>query len=157
MIRWLIYLIVHVSIIVLRFPLAIIAVLFFSSPNKRYLMPTFHWLETIDNDLAGDSGWREAHLIGSDPLSTLNRIRWLWRNGGNAVNYGWLGCAEMPVISITPYRWQNAQGFWLYRRFIPLAFGRQLELFLGWALLGAQRGRCKFVCSIRLSKIKPAS
>lgn len=148
--RYCLYLIVHIVIVLLRYPLAPIAVVLFSSQDRRSLL-ALRWLMTIDNDLAGDSGWREEHLIGPDPLSTLNRIRWLWRNGGNAVAYGLLGCdAPVKIIRRGIYYWSDGFGHWLYRRKFHLAGRRWLELFFGWALLGPQQGRCKLVCSIRL-------
>ena len=149
MTRWLSLLLPHLLLSLLRYPLAVVAVVFFSTSDRRHLT-RLRWLETIDNDLAGDSGWREEHLFGSDPLSTLNRIRWLWRNGGNALNYTVLGVPfGAPTFQVDAYRWRRTDGAWLYRRFIPLGF-RHLELFFGWALLGPQQGRCKYVCSIRL-------
>ena len=156
--RWLLLLIPHFAPIVARYPMAIVAVLFFSTPDKRSLT-RMKWLLTIDNDLSGDSGFKNEHLIGTDPLSTLNRIRWLWRNGGNAINYGPLGvCESTSEESIKllqepgPFL-EREDGAWLYRRFLPFVFGRQLELFFGWALLGPQHGRCKYVCSIRFPKV----
>ncbi len=158
MVRWCFFLIVHGVITLARYPLAIVAVLGFSSTDRRHLT-RFTWLETIDNDLAGDSGWREEHLIGADPLSHINRIRWLWRNGGNALNYTVLGVADDPAwriaaLSVCPgaYALRRPDGAWLYRRFLPIG-NRALEVFFGWALLGPQAGRCKIVCSIRLRRL----
>lgn len=134
-----------------------IAVLFFSTHDRRNLT-AMRWLETIDNDLTGDSGWREEHLVGADPLSTINRIRWLWRNGGNALNYQLFGCADAlywrMTASLKPFM-KRPDGYWLYRRFFRLTNQVWLEVFMGWALLGPQQGRCKYVCTIRL-RSKPS-
>ena len=122
----------------------------FVTDDRRFLLQPFVWVETIDNDLAGDGGWQSEHLIGDDPLTWTNRIRWLWRNGANTLNYRVLGVPfGPPTFQVDAYRWWRTDGAWLYRRF--LLFGsRHLELFFGWALLGPQQGRCKYVCSIRL-------
>jgi len=152
--RWLLYLIAHASAVCARYPLAIVAVLCFSSADRRHLT-RLRWLETIDNDLGGDSGWREQHLAGADPLSRWNRIRWLWRNGGNAMNYTTLGVPDDPAwraavlaAAPVPAYLTRPDGSWLYRSFTRLG-RRRLECFLGWALLGPQAGRCKLVFSIR--------
>lgn len=151
MIRWLLYLIPHLLAIIVRYPLAPIAVLFFSSRDRKYLK-FFKWLETIDNDLSGDKGWKKEHLSGSDPLSNWNRIRWLWRNGGNSVNYGYLGCGFQLYETQKTY-WKRADGYWILRKFWKITSTRQLEIFIGWALYGPQLNRCKFVCTIRFPSI----
>jgi hypothetical protein len=151
---WLLSLLFQVLVVIARYPLAIIAVLFFSSKDKLTLT-RWTWLECIDNLLIGDSGWREVHLWGTDPYAWYNRVRWLWRNGGNRVCYTVLGVPDDPV-------WRMSQasklgfhvrkdGAWCFRVFIPLLVTRRyLELFFGWALFGPNGGRCKFVFTIRL-------
>lgn len=154
MIRWLVYLLPHFVAVIVRYPLAPLAVVFFSSNDKRHLT-FFKWIETIDNDLSGDAGWRYEHISG-DPLSTWNRIKWLWRNGGNALNYGLLGCDFHPYdLSKTDNNkfYQRTDGYWIFRKFLRVTSTRYLELFIGWALYGPQLGRCKFVCTIRLPSI----
>lgn len=153
MIRWLCYLPLNLLMGLAVIPLAPIAVAFFSTEDKRHLT-RFKWLETIDNDLTGDGGWKEEHLIGANPLSWLNRTRWLWRNGGHTANYTLLGCSDVGCFQVRPYYWKNKDGRWLYRRRFPLVGKWSLELFLGWNILGGQNGRCKYVCSIR-GKTKP--
>ncbi len=121
----------------------------FVTEDRRFLRSPFRWLETIDNDLSGDSGWKEEHLIGSDPLSYLNRTRWLIRNGGNKISYGWLGCAELPYRQ-NGYFYEDMNGYWLLRKPIWVTKTRFLDLFIGWNLPGAKFGRCKFTSSCRL-------
>lgn len=153
MIRWLVYLIPHFLAVIARYPLAPLAVIFFSTDDKRHLT-FFKWLETIDNDLSGDEGWRAEHITG-DPLSTWNRIGWLWRNGGNALNYGLLGCDYISFIN--PFNrayFKRFDGYWVYRNFWQISSTRNLEVFLGWALYGPQLGRCKIVFTIRFPTIK---
>lgn len=153
--QWLVFLPLNLLLGVFSFILAPFAVLLFSSPDKLHLV-RFKWLETIDNDLTGDAGWKAEHLLGADPLSAINRIRWLWRNGGNTVNYKVLGVMADPdwigQQDRSLYFWRRPDGYWLYRRFFPLAGAYKLELFFGWALLGPQLGLCKFVCQIRIKK-----
>lgn len=154
--RWLVYLLAHITLILLRYPLAIIAVKFFSTPDKLHLT-RFRWLETVDNDLRGDHGWQTEHMpVKGDPLNDRNRIGWLWRNGGNSVNYNLLGCPDDPAWRAatdpnTGWYWCRPDGYWLYRRFTPFA-GRRLERFFGWSLFGPQQGRCKFVFTVRWKK-----
>lgn len=152
MIRWLRYLIIHMLAVIVRYPLSPIAVIWYSTEDKLHLT-RFNWLETIDNDLSGDKGWKAEHLAGSDVLSNWNRIRWLWRNGGNALNYGVLGCDFQPFISQQTY-WKRPDGYWIFRKFWQITGTRQLEIFIGWGLYGPQLERCKFVCTIRLPSIK---
>jgi hypothetical protein len=151
--KWLLLLPIHILIIITRYPLAPIAVLLCSSADRKQLTD-WRWLETIDNDLAGDTGWRNEHIKpGSDPLSFWNRVRWLWRNGGNSANYNLLGCAYDP--NLPPLNTAGGvclsrrDGYWLLRKFIPL-FGKYLELFWGWGLYGPVNGRCKFTFTTRI-------
>ncbi|WP_445372713.1 DUF7338 family protein [Methylomonas sp. HW2-6] len=160
--QWLLYLPLHLLVAVARYPLAPIAVASFTTNDKRFLLFPFTWLETIDNDLSGDDGWRTEHIRpGSDPLSLWNRIRWLWRNGGNRVNYMVLGCPDDPNFRAD---WSNMQdreafwirddGYWMIRGHIPI--GRKyLYLFVGWSLFGPLCARCKFTCTIRIKANKP--
>lgn len=165
--QWLVYLPIHLLVILARYPLAPIAVVSFTTNDKRHLLFPFTWLGTIDNDLSGDDGWRTEHIKpGSDPLSTWNRIRWLWRNGGNGFNYMTLGCPDdigfrrkyQTLLTKMP-SWVRQDGYWLWRSYHPV-FGRQLELFLGWSLFGPKvaenKIRCKYVCTIRLKSERPA-
>ena len=46
----------HVLIWLLKWPLGIVAVLFFSSKDKLTIT-ALKWLMTDDNDMRGDSGW----------------------------------------------------------------------------------------------------
>lgn len=161
MLQWLTYLPLHLLVTIARYPLAPIAVVFFTTNDKRQLLFPFIWLETIDNDLSGDDGWRNEHIKpGSDPLSTWNRIKWLWRNGGNRFNYMVLGCRDdlefrRERANVNKQRdfWQRPDGYWLWRSYHPV-FGRYLELFLGWSLYGPKvsdnKIRCKFVATIRI-------
>ena len=131
------------AVVLLRYPAAIVAVLLFSSENKRNLT-RWKWLETIDNDLTGDNGWKSEHIGNSDPLKTWNRIRWLWRNGGNRFNYYVIGIADDDIPE-----WS----FWS-KTSIPLWGIRFLDLRFGWSPEGPKQGRRKYVFTIRV-KTKP--
>ncbi|MBK9497421.1 MAG: hypothetical protein IPO08_23445 [Xanthomonadales bacterium] len=154
--KWFVFLIASSAVVVSRYPASVIAVLFLSSDDKRSLT-RWKWLETIDNDLSGDSGWKEEHLIGSNPVSSINRVRWLWRNGGNRFNYMTVGvpATGVPPKFIASWEAPNPGSFilrrdaFMFRRFYQLG-AKSIEVFLGWALRGPQQGRCKLVCSIRL-------
>lgn len=162
LLQWLLYLPVHLLIVLARYPLAPMAVVFFTTNDKRQLLWPFAWLGTIDNDLGGDSGWRNEHIKpGSNPLSTWNRICWLWRNGGNAVNYYVLGCRcnsifELFNLAMQDQRWFwcRPDGYWMVRAYIP--WGKKyLNLFWGWSLFGEIDGRCKFTFTTRIKDSLP--
>ena len=121
----------------------------FVSTDRTHLQFPFQWLNTIDNDLGGDSGWREEHLIGTDPYSYINRTRWLIRNGGNKISYGLFGCREVPYKQ-NGYFYKNDDGYWLFRKPLWVTKTRFFDLFIGWNLPGAKFGRCKFTSSFRL-------
>lgn len=135
---WIYYLPAYLFIWLLKYPAAIIAILFFSSPD-RLALTRWHWLETIDNTLAGDYGWQTEHITG-DPLSNWNRINWLWRNGGNWFNYWEIGCAYKAVPRNDEY-WFSMKVFSI--------FGAQFELITGWNISGPQSMRCKYVITVR--------
>lgn len=149
--QWLAFFPVHLGVTLVRYPLAPIAVYFFSTKDKRYLT-FFRFLETLDNDLFGDISWQIKHLKGDNPFKFWNRVRWLWRNGGNAVNYLVLGCDYYDMRyqgfpSDCDFRgWYiRDDGYWLYRK---VWFGG-LEIFLGWNLYGEVHNKSKFVLTIR--------
>jgi len=151
--RWFCCLLVHIVAIVARYPLAPIAVIFFTTNDKRELIFPFRWLGTIDNDLSGDAGWRTEHITG-DPLSTWNRIKWLWRNGGNSLNFGLLGVEYDAWFSLKNCRKENQDGFikrgdgaWQYRARVSV-FGRVWTPYIGWGLFGPVNGRCKFTATV---------
>lgn len=121
----------------------------FLSPDRKHLKFPFAWLETLDNDLSGDYGWKTEHLWGSDPLSYLNRTRWLIRNGGNKISYNVFGCAELPYRQ-NGFFYENMDGYWLYRRPLWITKTSFIDLFIGWNLPGAKYGRAKFTSSFRL-------
>jgi len=128
------------AVILLRYPLAFVAVAF----QKDYQLRTpFMWLDTIDNSLLGDSGWRSEHLSGSDPTSYWNMVRWIWRNGGNRFNYFVIGVS---------FESRPAWAFWL-KMATPLVAGRFLDVRFGWTDYELQ-GRCKYVFTVRV-KTKP--
>lgn len=147
--QWLLLFPVNLVFSVLCVLVSPIAALFVTD-DRRFLLQPFTWLETIDNDLSGDDGWKEEHLIGKDPLSWLNRTRWLIRNGGNKVSYGAFGCADSYFVKESEYYWKNIFGYWLYRRPVWITKKRFIDVFIGWNLPGAKYGRAKFTSSFRL-------
>jgi len=151
--KWALLLVPYFVLMVARYPLAIIAVLFFSSEDKKALT-AMQWLGTIDQDLSGDSGWKEEHIIGENSLSALNRVRWLWRNGGNYFNYitigienntMWRECHEHTYGYHLYY-----DGHWLLYKKLPVAGKYFVQCIFGWALFGPQHGRVKYVCTVRI-------
>lgn len=128
-------------VILLRYPLAFVAV---ACAWQNNVTRPFLWLGTIDNDLLGDTGWRSEHLWGDDPSSYINKVRWLWRNGGNHFNYWTIG---VPDADAPPW------AFWSKTN-IPLFAGRFLDLRFGWSPEGPKDGRRKYVFTIRI-KTKP--
>jgi hypothetical protein len=112
-----------------RYPLAPIAVTFFSTSDKKRLRKPFEALMTDDNDLDGDESWNRKN---PDPMSLLNRIRWLWRNGFHHAAYTTFGC---PRPSDYP----------VHRTFTPL-WGKYLEMYLGWS---SNVPRGKYVLTMR--------
>jgi hypothetical protein len=157
--KWFLFLIAHAAVVVARYPLSPIAVIFFTTNDKRELLAPFHWLGTLDNDLSGDDGWKNEHITG-DPLSTWNRIKWLWRNGGNALNYTALGVPYDKwyaltnwIIQDTRNFWKRPDGAWQLRARVPV-FGRVWTPYIGWGLFGPVDQRCKFTCTIlRFNKV----
>lgn len=140
MIQYLLRFPLWLLVILIRYPLAFLAVLFQS--NKQLKFP-FRWLDTIDNNLDGDDGWKSEHLSGSNPSSYWNQVRWLWRNGGNRFNYYVIGVsfAERPSWAF----WSKTAIWITSTHFIDLRFG--------WTDYHLQ-GRCKYVFTVRI-KTKP--
>jgi hypothetical protein len=154
---WLVFLPIHLTTWVAKWPLAPIAVECCSTEDNKHLWVPFRWLETIDNDLGGDSGWKNEHIEpGSDPYSDWNRIKWLWRNGGNWTNYWILGVendqSDIGPTQILGYT-SRPDGAWLYRDYFELSETDRLEIFWGWNLWGEVEGRNKFVWTTRIKEV----
>lgn len=154
---WLLALPPHLAVTVLKYPLAPIAVECCSVDDGKHLWLPFRWLETIDNDLGGDSGWKNEHIEpGSDPYSDWNRIMWLWRNGGNWFNYNVIGIdndqSNLPVQA--PGFTVRDDGFWLWRDYYEISDETKMEIFWGWGLYGNVEGRNKFTFTTRFKNIK---
>lgn len=153
MILWVACLPVHLTVAIAKFPLAPVAVYGFSTEDKKHLETPFQWLETTDNDLGGDYGWQHEHIEpGSDPYSDWNRVGWLWRNGGHAVNYGLLGIDAEPVPDFSRGLNVRDDGFWLYRNGFPISDTKSLEVFWGWHIYGIVDGRNKYVFTTRIKQ-----
>lgn len=144
-----------------------IVVPLFSTPDKLHLRPPFEWFDTIDNPLTGDEGWQSEHLWGSDPMSTINRIRWLLRNGGNRLSYTFFGCdADDPHPFYRPFipathlllvttifaAWRYYVGDMTSAAYMAAGTLAGLyalrwyrwDVMLGWNMAGQQHGRAKY-------------
>ena len=158
--RYLCYFPIMILVGLIKYPLALIAPMFarpqygaIDNNNGFAVEPRLPgWLRllgTDDNSLWGDAGHKAR--VG-DYKSYYGVVQWLWRNGFHNFNYSVLGCPalSMPERKPEEYFWKRPDGYWLYRRFIPITYGKKLELFLGWNLYGVVNGRCKYVFSVRL-------
>lgn len=110
-------------------------------------LPTWlSWFDTSDNSIYGDGGWRTEHCPYY--ATYFGMVRWLWRNGGHNFNYQVLGC-KTGALTTLGYLTTNQEGFWKYRRFIPVG-SKFLEIFLGWNLGGEPTDLNKVVCQFRI-------
>lgn len=159
-IQWLLYLPAHLIVVGSAMALAPVAIKYFSTDDKLYLKRPFKWMMTVDNTLAGDSGWQNEHMpVKGDPLADKNRIGWMRRNGGNRANYFWLGCASDDLFNskflFRQNEWTFARndGYWMLKGYVNLGL-RYLNIFWGWSLFGKQAGRCKVTYTVRFKKTK---
>lgn len=142
-IKWLVLLPLFLVKNVVVFILAAPVVIFFSTPDKLYLRSPFFWMNSRrPREMTGDDGWKREHLwYGTDPMHIINRIGWIFRNGGQELAYTFFGCS---VDDPHPF----------FRPRIPIPFtGYRLDIMLGWNMLGAVDGRAKFSFTIRGKKI----
>lgn len=154
---WAMFLPLHIGVTVIKYPMAPIAVYAFQADDGKHLDPAFVWLETIDNDLCGDSGWKNEHIEpGSDPCSDWNKTQWLWRNGGNWFNYHVIGTDNDPNIGpFEPGLNVREDGYWLYREYFNIPeTDKHLELFWGWGLYGNVHDLNKFTFTTRIQTNK---
>ena len=93
--KYLAFLPLHIAVVLLRYPLAPIAVYWSVAVFGQWKLVTpFKWLDTIDNDLRGDGGHHErCREAEREPEDFVSMVVWIWRNGGNWFNYYPLGCA----------------------------------------------------------------
>ena len=154
--QWLIYLPLHVITVLLRYPLAPIAIKYFSTPDKLHLT-FFKWLETTDATLQGDAGWLTHIEPGSDPLSDTNRRGWVKRNGAQSLTYRWFGVkfdkewadSIIPTSKGKIFFIRNDGAWLLFIDNKPL-FGRYFTLFMGWGIRSQLNGKSKISCTVRL-------
>lgn len=157
--EWYRKLVIHILVWLAKYPLAPIAVLLFSTPDGKQLRRPFLWLQTNDNDLGGDSGWKNEHIKpGSDPYSFWNKVKWLWRNGGHDFNYKVLGTPNDQWFYFDNYMiqdskefWVRPDGYWMFRGYRKWPFSKKrLFIFTGWSLFGPINKMCKITCTFRL-------
>ena len=150
--KWLALLLPHIILISNRYWVAWVAVRFFCTADGKSLQPWLSWLMTDDNDLGGDSGWRNEHIpAGSDPYSFANKLAWMRRNGFHHFNYAIIGIPTDKwwvlanyLMQDTKRFWQRPDGHWMLRgNFGPI------YLFIGWSLFGGINGRDKFTATIK--------
>lgn len=127
-----------------------------ASPDRRHLRAPWRWMETVDWDMAGDPPWRAHRLIGTAPLSWLNRTRWIWRNGAQAVAYGICGASAADPqreVDGSWYRLTLTDSAFYWRADWPVS-GRCIELRAGWKLNYQIEGRHKVALSFRIRKLE---
>lgn len=129
--------------------------------NGSRLPEKFAWMETHDNDLDGDEGWKTEHVVwlnvqSGDSLITAalkrwaKRTLWLWRNAAYRYKYDVLGAYlphwQTPAIS-GDIRTSDRPGhagslliicgvYWEYYAVIPYLSDRCVRLRFGWKLKG---------------------
>jgi len=156
-VTWLVVTPFHLATDILIYPLAPIAIECCSTDDRKHLEFPFEWMETIDNDLGGDSGWVNEHIEpGSDPYSDWNRTKWLWRNGGHGLTYGLFGVESKeyeighdPKLGYT----LRDDGAWMYRNFFPITDTKRLEIYWGWGLWANLNERNKYVFTTRIKSV----
>jgi hypothetical protein len=138
-IKWLCLLPLFLLKNVVVFVIAAPVVVFFSTPDKLYLRSPFNWMNSRNpREMTGDGGWQREHLwYGTDPMHTINRIGWIFRNGGQELAYTAFGCS---VDDPHPF----------FRPLIPIWGTKRLDLIFGWNMPGAVNGRAKFNFTIRI-------
>jgi len=151
--KWLLLMPLHLLVWLSRYIFAVPAVLLFSTKDRKHLRFPFRWLETQDNDLGGDFGWQSEHIKpGSDPYSNYNRIMWLFRNGGQVVEYKVLGIDYKEFQGVSPLNPNHGlsvrtDGYWQYRNIIG-----PVEVYWGWGLWSNIADRSKYVWTTRRAK-----
>lgn len=160
---WITLLPVHILIIGLSILVAPLVIKYFTTEDKLYVKFPFKWMETIDNDLSGDDGWKQAcKEKGLDPLDDKSRIGWLRRNGGNSFNYYVLGVKVEPISNLMATDddhhgfFMRYDGIWMLFDFYKLPMiNKYLNIFIGWSVFGPKFGFCKYTATFRIkSKIE---
>lgn len=167
--KWFAYVLAQASAKALAIVLAPLVCAVWATPDKRHLRAPFRWMETIDWDMAGDPPWRQRRLVGTDPLSWLNRTRWIWRNGAQRLTYLVLGVnmaglelrtTGNPDPGRPPYGLKRTEALretdtvaYYANRFVPLFGGRGLQIQTGWKLNYVVDGHCKLICSVRAPRL----
>lgn len=100
--RYLLLVIISITSDLLNYFLAPIVVLFASEDG--WLPSWLSWLQTPDNSLDGDNGWKQEHrpfLIEDSKFKQWwNRTRWLYRNSMYGFAIDVLGAKTLPTDTI---------------------------------------------------------
>lgn len=129
--------------------------------TRAWLPSMFAWMETHDNDLDGDNGWKTEHVVflnvqagDSAGMTALKlwakRTLWLWRNAAYRYKRDCLGAyisrRTTPRI-VGDIRTSDRPGhagwllitagpYWEYYAVIPYLSNRCVRLRFGWKLKG---------------------
>lgn len=126
--RYLAYLLPFIVMRLATFPLAFVAVYFQKDWKLRW---PFRWMDTDDNDLRGDEGWKSEHCFPHPPDTYCCMVKWMWRNGGHHAAYHLFGMSY------------GQNWFWSVKD-TP---GWQWRL--GWNPADNKTGRCKYNLTVR--------
>ena len=132
-----------------------------------------NWLQTPDNSLWGDSGWRTEHCRYWQ--SYFGMVCWLWRNPAYGLAWGPFAYVPQPGTTYSTagdptiharddaragwYRITSSDGAWERTSITRLGpFTKCLKLRTGWILGDAQPGRpCLYLFSLRIMPFRPGA
>lgn len=121
-----------------------------------HLPDGFHWMETHDNGLDGDAGWKKEHwqwryFLPEWMATYVGRVGWLWRNPAYRFAHDVLGAQipdGMPVVILGDIKTADRPGhggwllimvggYWEFYLVLPYgSTGRCLRARFGWKLKG---------------------
>lgn len=145
--RYLIYLPLHITLTALSYILVPFLVLF----QKDGWLPKWCWyFQTWDNSLDGDTGWQIEHRpFLSEPYETLSgfkkyicRVLWLYRNPVYGFEKTILAASEGDITQYGVYPnvlYVSSKGYFFYNGEVNINTSTKFNWLIGWKLVFPSR------------------
>lgn len=160
-VKWFLFSLAEIVVELASFFIVPFAVAYATIKKMDVLPNAMRWFETHDNDLDGDAGWKNEHLVSLNSSAYgakrwLKRVLWLYRNRAYRFSYDVTGvtvglCRVHVIGDPTIQNRPVGKSGWFYcevfsHKFVPVAWcymfvwqipflpSRCVRVYLGWKI-----------------------